>query len=107
LAIRIFPGTKKREFCGIVDVVAIRKDTSKSDHEILRMGDLFEIVLVQMKGGSARRPTEGDIERLRSVAERYHAKKVILFEWKRGEGCGFFVLDGDRWRPSTALEIFG
>ena len=48
-----FRGPKNREFAGIVDVVAIRKDTSKSDHEILRMGDLFEIVLVQMKGGSA------------------------------------------------------
>jgi hypothetical protein len=45
-----FRGPKKREFAGVVDVVAIRKDTSKSDHEILKMGDLFEIILVQMKG---------------------------------------------------------
>jgi hypothetical protein len=49
-----FRGPKKREFCGIVDVVAIRKDTSKSDHEVLRMGDLFEIILVQMKGALRR-----------------------------------------------------
>jgi hypothetical protein len=102
-----FRGPKKREFAGIVDVVAIRKDTSKSDHEILRMGDLFEIILVQMKGGSAPLPTAGDIERLWAVAKRYHVKKVVLFEWKRGEGCTFSVLEGDEWNKSSPLEIFG
>jgi hypothetical protein len=102
-----FRGPKKREFAGIVDVVAIRKNTSKSDHEILKMGDLFEIILVQMKGGSAPLPTAGDRARLRAVSIHYDAKKVVLFEWKRGEGCTFSVLDGDIWVPSTAVEIFG
>lgn len=107
MAIRSFRGPKKREFAGIVDVVAIRKDTNKTDHEILMMGDLFEIILVQMKGGSARLPSPKDIQRLKAVAERYHAKEIVLFGWKRGEGCKFLVLKGDTWTPSTALAIFG
>lgn len=55
-----FRGLKEREFCGIVDVLAICKDTAKSDHEILRMGGLFEIILVQMKvarPGCPKHPT--------------------------------------------------
>jgi hypothetical protein len=102
-----FRGPKKREFCGIVDVVAIRKDTAKTDHQILRMGDLFEIILVQIKGGSADLPDAADIERLKAVARRYHAKEVVLFEWQRGKRCKFSVLSGGTWSPSTAEAIFG
>ena len=102
-----FRGSKNREFCGVVDVMAIRKDTSKSDHEILKMGDLFEIILVQMKGGSAPLPTDGDRARLRAVAKHYDAKKVVLFEWQRREGCTFSILNGDEWTKSSALKIFG
>ena len=51
-----FRGTGGGEWCGIVDVLAMRKDTARSDHAVLKSGDLFEIVLVQMKGGSARPP---------------------------------------------------
>jgi len=44
-----------REWRGIVDVIAIRKDTSHSDHELLKSGDLLDIILIQTKGGSDRR----------------------------------------------------
>lgn len=107
-----FRGAKGGEFCGVVDIIAIRKDTAKSNDEVLRMGDLFEIILVQMKGGSADMPTPYDIQRLKAVAERYHAKEVVVFEWRqRGpkttKTCCFSVLEGDTWNPSTAEKIFG
>ncbi|MEO8628334.1 MAG: hypothetical protein ABI612_09575 [Betaproteobacteria bacterium] len=41
-----FRGAAGGEWRGIVDVLAIRKDTSHSSHELLKSGDLFDIVLV-------------------------------------------------------------
>lgn len=103
-----FRGAGGGEWRGIVDVLGIRKDTSKSDHRLLKAGDLFEIVLVQMKGGSSRPPTEPEICRLRSVAKRYRAKDVVLFSWRRGEVCRFQRLGPrDQWVDSSAKEIFG
>jgi len=52
-----FRGMGGGEWRGVVDVLGIRKDTSKSDHKLLKSGDLFDVVLVQMKGGSARLPS--------------------------------------------------
>ena len=107
-----FRGVKGGEWCGVVDIIAIRKDTAKSYDEVLRTGDLFEIILVQLKGGSADMPTHKDIQRLKAVAKRYHAKEVVLFEWrqsgpKRAKTCCFSLLKGDTWTPSTAEDIFG
>jgi hypothetical protein len=103
-----FRGAGGGEWRGIVDVLAIRKDTSKSDHHLLKSGDLFDIVLVQMKGGSSRPPTEPDIHRLRAVARRYRAKDIVLFSWARGEGCTFERLGArNQWLNSSASELFG
>lgn len=103
-----FRGAGGGEWRGIVDVLGIRKDTSKSNHHLLKEGDLFEIVLVQMKGGSSRPPSEPEIRRLRSVAKRYRAKDVVLFSWRRGEPCTFQRLGPrDQWVDSSAQEIFG
>jgi hypothetical protein len=89
-------------------VLGIRKDTSKSSHYLLKSGDLFDIVLVQMKGGSAKSPSTTDVHRLRAVARHYRARDVILFGWKRGEGCTFQRLGrGVRWLRSSAAELFG
>lgn len=79
-----FRGTHGGEWRGIVDVLAIRKNTSVPTHAALNAGDLFDIVLVQIKGGSARRPCAADLARLEAVADWYHAKAIVLFEWKRG-----------------------
>ena len=76
-----FRGEGGGEWRGIVDVLAIRKDTAHSDHHLLKSGDLFDIVLVQMKGGSAKAPSATDIARLRAVARRYRAKAIVLFSW--------------------------
>lgn len=103
-----FRGQSGGEWCGVVDVVAIRKDTSHSDDELLKSGDLFDIVLVQMKGGSASNPTVHDIKRLRAVAKSYRAKEVVLFAWKAGVSSKFSTLTRQgTWTDSSAKAIFG
>lgn len=103
-----FRGSSGGEWRGIVDVLAIRKDTSHANHELLKSGDLFDIVLVQMKGGSARMPSAVEIRRLAAVARRYRAKDTVLFAWKRAESCVFYKLTRrGTWDLSSAREIFG
>lgn len=88
--------------------MAIRKDTSHSDHQLLKSGDLFEIVLVQMKGGSASSPSAYDILRLRAVKQRYRAVAIVLFAWKKGVSASYSKLgQGEEWIRSSAKEIFG
>ena len=65
-----FRGTANGEWRGIVDLVAIRKDTSQPALAPLKRGDLFDIVLVQIKGGAARPPNLSERKRLRIVANR-------------------------------------
>jgi len=86
-----FAGEQGSESRGIVDFVAIRKN-HHHESAILRRGDLFEIVIVQVKGGSARWPSGNDLQRLRAVGHRYHAKAVVLAEWKKGRAPQFYTL---------------
>jgi len=75
----------------------------------LKRGDLFEVVLIQVKGGSARAPTVSDCERLRQVARVYRAKAVVLFSWKRGNNSTFSQLNLRtlKWQPAeNAAAIF-
>ena len=102
-----FRGTGGGEWRGVVDILAIRKDTSRPDNPALRRGDLFETILVQVKGGSARKPKAADIQRLKVVKKRYGSKHIVLFEWKKGTASNFSTLIGEEWRPSSAEEIFG
>jgi hypothetical protein len=102
-----FRGANKSEWRGVVDVVAIRKDTTQPLGGLLKRGDLFDIVLVQIKGGSAARPTDSDRRRLREVANRYRAKKVVMYEWRKGKSSKFFELGGDLvWHSTTSTEAF-
>lgn len=100
-----FGGTTKAESRGIVDLIAIRKDHRQSNSGLNR-GDLFEIVLIQTKGGSAPRPTPSDLARLKKVARHHKARAVVLAEWRLGKGVGLFQLHGSRWRPVSPDEIF-
>jgi hypothetical protein len=103
-----FRGLGGGEWRGIVDILAIRKDTRASKHRLLKSGDLFDFILVQMKGGSVRKPNLTEIARLRAVAKRYGAKAIVLFSWKRARECKFETLGrSDEWRPSSASAIFG
>lgn len=103
-----FRGKNQGEWRGIVDVLAIRKNTSLPVRVGLKRGDLFDLILIQMKGGSARAPSLPEKRRLRDVAKQYGAREVVLFEWKRGKSTTFYTLTNAlEWLPSTTREIFG
>jgi hypothetical protein len=103
-----FRGSGSGEWRGIVDVLAVRKDTSQPRLSSLKRGDLFDIVLVQVKGGSARFPSVDERRRLRLVAKRYRARDVVLFQWRNGISSGFFTLGPNlEWQPTTGAAVFG
>lgn len=104
-----FRGKAGGEWRGIVDLIAIRKDTAPPLNAMLKRGDLFEIILVQVKGGTARSPTKEDRVRLREVANHYDARCVVLFEWKLGHSWSFRVLDLEtfEWIETPGEKVFG
>jgi len=101
-----FGGRTGAESRGVVDLVAIRKNHRQSVSGLKR-GDLFELVLIQTKGGSAPRPAAHDITRLSGVAKHHRAKAVVLAEWRKGEKLDLFTLQGDQWLPTAARDVFG
>src|SRR4051794_31543276 len=103
-----FRGSGNREWRGIVDVVAIRKDTGIARNPAFKRGDLFDLILIQMKGGSAGMPTADECRRLLDVKKYYKAKAVVLFQWDRGRKTEFGVLNRKlEWERSTCRQIFG
>jgi hypothetical protein len=103
-----FRGKNKAEWRGVVDLIAIRKSTAQPDSDVLKRGDLFELVLIQLKGGSAPAPRHEDLQRLREVQRRHRAKAVVLFQWRKARTAEFFLLDRNlQWVPSSSKEIFG
>ena len=100
-----FGGKTGSEARGIVDLMAIRKD-HRRDHPGVKRGDLFEIVLIQTKGGSAPRPTADDLARLSRVGRRYKAKAIVLVEWRRAKALELFRLSRNQWKAVSPSEIF-
>ncbi len=93
-----FPGLKGRESAGIVDILAIRKRwdvPTTTEFKNLKHLDLFDIMLIQVKGGSAPMPTANDIARMEDVADHYYACNVLLYQWneKKKQSTGFRVLN--------------
>ena len=86
-----FAGPDGGESRGVVDLLAIRKDHSLP-REGLKRGDTFQIVLIQVKGGYAARPTAEDSKRLRTVARLHHARGILLASWKKGKAAKFYTL---------------
>jgi hypothetical protein len=72
-----FYGKSGAQSVGVVDMVGIRKDHSKPMGAAKR-GDALQIILIQVKGGAAARPTKEDAARLRTVAKRDGACDVLL-----------------------------
>jgi len=107
-----FAGPNGSESRGIVDLLAIRRVHIRTD-EKFRVGDLFDIVLIQIKGGTAPWPTFDDLKRLRAVQRYYHARAVVLASWQKGTEPKFYVLHRlleDRriaWSEASAATIFG
>ena len=108
-----FAGPDGGESRGVVDMIAVRKDHGDPPLGTKR-GDLFQIILIQVKGGYAVRPTAEDGKRLRIVARRHGACGVLLATWKKGTAARFFSLhqrpqngSGD-WVEVTDLRtVFG
>jgi hypothetical protein len=86
-----FAGPNRGESTGVVDMIAIRKDHGKP-YPGTKRGDGFQIILIQVKGGSAARPTADDGARLRKVALRHGACGILLATWKKGTAAQFFSL---------------
>jgi hypothetical protein len=100
-----FAGPGGGESRGVVDMIAIRKDHSDPLPGIKR-GDLFQIILIQVKGGFAARPTAEDGKRLTIVARRHGACGVLLATWKKGSAARFFALRQSRWNEVSDLRMF-
>ncbi|MBN2560510.1 MAG: hypothetical protein JXQ75_06235 [Phycisphaerae bacterium] len=101
-----FLGEHRAESRGIVDLLAVRKDHRLPSSGTKR-GDLFDIILIQVKGGTASRPTPLDVLRLKQVARHHRAKAVVLAEWRRGKKPDLCRLVGHQWKPVLAAEVFG
>jgi len=102
-----FRGVGKGEWRGVVDLIAIRKNAKRPAGDILKQGDLFDIILIQIKGGSAPPPSASDCRRLWEVRKVYHAKAVVQFQWRKGKSSEFSVLQRSlRWKRTTSRELF-
>lgn len=104
-----FRGSGGEESAGVVDIIAIRKSGIKPDIDGLKSLDLFDIILIQVKGGSAAQPKADDVNRLKLVKAHYHAHAIVLFEWnKKKQITRFSELDDcDVWAETTAAKLFG
>jgi len=100
-----FCGKAGGESIGVIDMMAVRKDHGTPIAGAKR-GDNFQIILIQVKGGSAAMPTNLDANRLRAVAKRHRASHVLLASWRKGAAVRFFELRrGSRqWLEISRLE---
>ena len=82
----------------------------------LKRGDLFEIVLMQIKGGSARWPSREDLLRLRQVARHHRARTIVLADWQKGHQPTLYTLASrlgkefeprSAWTEVAAEDVFG
>jgi|ERR1017187_10022480 hypothetical protein len=85
-----FTGPTGVESKGVVDLIAVRKDHHSTPQAGLKHGDAFQMILIQVKGGSAAPPTSKDVDRLRLVAQRHNADRILFAAWKKGSAARFF-----------------
>lgn len=104
-----FAGPAGREARGVVDLIAVRKDHIAPSNGLKR-GDTLQLILIQVKGGSAPQPTAQDATRLRIVARRHGACAVLLAAWKKGKFPTFYSLHKNTgaltWSPIDDLGMF-
>jgi hypothetical protein len=79
------------ESVGIVDMLAMRKRHLSPPLDLKR-GDLFDVILIQVKGGNARYPSFDELRRLQRVGRAYRARMVVFAQWTRGHEVRFFRL---------------
>lgn len=111
-----FSGPKGRESAGIVDILAIRKRWEKTgapEDGVLKHLDVFDIMLIQVKGGGALMPDANDVSRMERVADHYRIDKILLYGWniKKKTETGFRLLDRETHQFGPVVrdgkEIFG
>jgi hypothetical protein len=104
-----FRGPNGEESAGIVDIVAIRKSGKAPSIIGLKKLDLLDIIIIQVKGGTAKDPTADDIARLKLVGKQYNAQAIVLFTWSKEKKIAeFCALDGkNEWVATTAAKLFG
>lgn len=85
-----FYGKSDSESVGVVDMLAIRKDY-RAPVGAIRRGDALQIILIQVKGGSAPKPTFEEAARLRMVAKRHCARRPSC-DLEEGNGGAFLSL---------------
>ena len=100
-----FEGAGGGESRGIVDFIAIRRDHKFFENQI-KIGDYFEIILIQVKGGSACMPSHDDNCRLSKVGEYYNAKRIILSSWQKGKSLVLYSLANTSWEPIKPKDAF-
>ena len=100
-----FEGKNGGESRGIVDFIAIRRN-HKAVESPLQIGDYFELILIQTKGGSAPMPTPADNLRLSKVGEHYNAKHIILSSWQKGKSLTLYHLVNCLWEEIDPKEAF-
>jgi hypothetical protein len=102
-----FPGPAGQESAGIVDLLAIRKNHKESKAPYKR-GDLFEVIVIQIKGTGAKRlnkPKKEENRRLKAVAKYYNARSVVLAEWVKRKPCRFYWLIRPYAHPKRAWGL--
>jgi hypothetical protein len=87
-----FNGKAGAESRGVVDLLAIRKDHGEPTIPGTKRGDALQIILIQVKGGSAAMPTPDDAKRLTAVKKRVNAQHILLATWKKGSAVRFYSL---------------
>jgi len=100
-----FVGSNNAESRGVVDLLAIRKDHQTHNDKIKR-GDLFDIIVIQVKGGNAPFPKSKDVVRLKKVSKFHRAKAILLSEWKPRERLQLYTLKRNKWIEIKPNEIF-
>ena len=86
-----------------MDLLAVRKDHGKALAGTKR-GDTLQIILIQVKGGTAAMPTTEDGRRLRAVAKQHHAKHILLAAWKKGSAARLFEMASDETPGWTEVD---
>lgn len=95
-----FCGVAGGESVGIVDLLAVRKNHSKPIINGTKRGDALQIILIQVKGGRAAKPTTEDGKRLKAVADQLNAQHILLATWKKGTAARFYEYQPDASKKS-------
>ena len=102
-----FSGKKGHESVGIVDLLAIRKNHVKTVKKVgLKPGDLFDMVLIQVKGGGASWPSLNDTHRLQILARYYNADNIVLSNWKNKQLNFYRLKDMDNKKKFKSKDVW-